>query len=247
MEAKIRQLSGTENDLKQIRQYLASKEREIEVYQQKISILDHDFTAEQIQYQNKVESVDANYQSFKEQLHAINQEIEDNKDKLREAEEQIILMRTSPETYCPNEEIGALQKELQKAKAKCKLMKEEKKTQTAEIAALKLKAAKLESNLDATERIIQSLRRERGEMVEQLGNAECFIAKYKERMKRTEKEQELIKEHISALNANQDEMQVLQSENAALKKRMDSLEDDLLCYTQRKRKIMSKKRKIGLY
>ena len=32
-------------------------------------------------------------------------------------------------------------------------------------------------------------------------------------------------------------MKVLQSENAALKKRMDSLEDDLLCYTQRKRKI----------
>ena len=84
-------------------------------------------------------------------------------------------------------------------------------------------------------------------MVEHLGNAECFIAKYKERMKNTEKEQEFIKEHLSTLNANQNEMFALQSENAALKKRMDSLENDLLCYTQRKRKIMTRKRNIGLY
>ena len=55
-------------------------------------------------------------------------------------------------------------------------------------------------------------------------------------MANAEKETALIREHMMTVNANQDEVAALQLENNQLRKRMDELEQDLIVYTERKRK-----------
>jgi chromosome segregation ATPase len=230
LEAKMATMSTDQAQLDSLVAQLSEKDKEIQVCRSTIHGLQGKV--------KKSQSTSPLIHQLKQRITALEEELKAGRQKLSEAEEQIQTVK-APDV--------STQPQYEKLRTKYKNLKQYKANSMEELYSLKLTAARLEGDLESAEKTIVALRNDRDETRAKLVSTEGFLEQCVAKTKQVERESEVLRGRVQAVNANQTDVEAVQQENERLRSRMDHLETDLEAYTERQRRSVIRRRRPRLH